>query len=102
MKIFHLKSSCILHKNIYFYIFIHIVISYFFQVIIVDANQSMELVKEQFKGIRDLITKNASALIEPIPSPRKSETGKSINDIQINLSPCKLIPDSTIVPAQRV
>jgi len=70
--------------------------------VIVDANQSMDLVKKQFKGIRDLITKNASALGEPKTSPTNSEIGKNINDIHIS-SNCKLMSDSsTIVPAQRV
>jgi len=71
-------------------------------VVIVDANQSMDLVRKQFKGIRDLITKNASALIEPKTSPTISEIGKNINDIQHISSNCKLMSDSTIVPAQRV
>jgi len=69
--------------------------------VIVDANQSMDLVRKQFKGIRDLITKNASALGEPKTSPTNSEIGKNINDIHITPN-CKLMPDSTIVPAQRV
>lgn len=59
----------------------------------------MDLVKKQFNGIRDLITKNASAIIEP---KTISKMGNSISDIQHNKSPCKLVPDSTIVPAQRV
>ncbi|XP_060853434.1 deoxynucleoside kinase-like isoform X1 [Rhopalosiphum padi] len=71
-------------------------------VMIVDANQSMDSVRKQFKGIRDLITKNASALIESKTSPTISEIGKNIKDIQHISSNCKLIPDSTIVPAQRV
>jgi len=72
-------------------------------VVIVDANQSMELVAKQFKCIRDLITKNASLLIKTKTSSNVSEKGKSINDIQHNISPnCKLVPDSTIVSAQRV
>ncbi|XP_060866928.1 deoxynucleoside kinase-like [Metopolophium dirhodum] len=71
-------------------------------VVIVDANQSMDLVKKQFKGIRDLITKNASALGEPKTSPTNTEIGKNINDIHIS-SNCKLMSDSsTIIPAQRV
>lgn len=69
---------------------------------IVDANQSMDLVRQQFKGIRDLITKNASALIESKASPTIPEIGKNIKDIQHISSNCKLISDSTIVPAQRV
>lgn len=69
---------------------------------IVDANQSMDLVRKQFKGIRDLITKNASALGEPKICSTNSEIGKNINDIHIS-SNCKLMSDaSTIVPAQRV
>lgn len=61
----------------------------------------MELVKKQFKGIKDLITKNASTLIETKISPSISEMG--LNDIQLNnISPCKLVSDSTIIPAQRV
>ncbi|XP_026822340.1 deoxynucleoside kinase-like [Rhopalosiphum maidis] len=71
-------------------------------VVIVDANQSMDSVRKQFKGIRDLITKNASALTESKTSPTISEIGKNIKDIQHISSNCKLIPDSTIVPAQRV
>jgi len=72
-------------------------------VVIVDANQNMELVKNQFKYIRDLITKNASSLIESKMTTNISENGKIINDIQHNISPnCKLVPDSTIVSAQRV
>nr|BAH71154.1 ACYPI006573 [Acyrthosiphon pisum]BAH71155.1 ACYPI006573 [Acyrthosiphon pisum] len=71
-------------------------------VVIVDANQSMDLVRKQFKGIRDLITKNASALGKLKTSPTNSEIGKNINDIHIS-SNCKLMSDSsTIVPAQRV
>lgn len=63
----------------------------------------MELVKKQFKGIRDLINKNASALFEPKISSKLTEVGKSINEIKHNLSPnCKLVSDSTIIPAQRV
>lgn len=70
--------------------------------VIIDANQSMDLVKKQFKGIKELITKNASALVESKTSSIISEMGKSINDIQ-HISPnCKLMPDSAIVPAQRV
>lgn len=70
---------------------------------IVDGNQSMDLVKKQFKGIRDLITKNASALKQPKISTAVSEIGKNINDIQHNILPnCKLMSDSNIVPAQRV
>jgi len=68
--------------------------------VIVDANQSMDLVRKQFKGIKNLITKNASALGEPKICPTNSEIGKNINDIHI--SNCKLISDSSIVPAQRV
>lgn len=66
--------------------------------IIIDANQSMDLVKKQFNGIRDLITKNASGIIEP----KISKISNSLSDIQHNKSPCKLVPDSTIIPAQRV
>jgi len=68
-------------------------------VIIIDANQSMDLVKMQFNGIRDLITKNASAIIEP---KTISKINNSISAVQLNKSPCKLMPDSTIVSAQRV
>lgn len=71
-------------------------------VVIVDANQSMKLVKKQFKGIRDLINKNASALIDQKTSSIMPDMGNSINEIQHNISPCKLVPDSSIVPAQRV
>uniref|UniRef100_A0A2H8TZG3 Thymidine kinase 2, mitochondrial n=2 Tax=Melanaphis sacchari TaxID=742174 RepID=A0A2H8TZG3_9HEMI len=71
-------------------------------VVIVDANQSMDLVRKQFKGIRDLITKNASALVESKTIPTISEIGKNIKDIQHISSNCKLISDSAIVPAQRV
>lgn len=70
---------------------------------IVDANQSIELVGKQFECIKDLITKNASTLVEAKISPKMSEMSKSINDIQhSNISPCKLVSDSTIIPAQRV
>lgn len=63
----------------------------------------MELVKKQFKGIKDLITKNAIALFGPKQSITIDEMDKNINDIQHNISPnCKLVSDSTIVPAQRV
>lgn len=71
----------------------------FFQVIIIDANQSMDLVKMQFNGIRDLITENASAVLE---QKTISKISNSISAIQLNKSPCKLMSDSTIVPAQRV
>lgn len=70
--------------------------------VIVDSNQSMELVKEQFKGIRDLITKNASAIIDSKVNHNISDISHSIHDVQHNISPCKLVPDTTIVPAQRV
>lgn len=71
--------------------------------VIVDANQSMELVTKQFKYIRDLINKNASSLIKTKTSSNISENSKSINDIKHNISSnCKLVPDSTIVSAQRV
>lgn len=70
--------------------------------VIVDANESMELVKKQFKGVRDLITKNASVLIDQKTSPIIPDMVKSINEIQHNIAPCKLVPDSSIVPAQRV
>lgn len=72
--------------------------------VIVDANQSMELVKNQFQCIKDLITKNASTLVEAKINPKISEMVKSINDIQHsnNISPCKLVSDSTIISAQRV
>lgn len=63
----------------------------------------MELVKKQFKGIKDLITKNATAIFEPKQSIKISEMDTKIKDIQHNISPsCKLVSDSSIVPAQRV
>jgi len=72
-------------------------------VVIVDANQSMELVKAQCKGIRDLINKNASALIETKTNSTISELSKTLNEIKHNISPsCKLVSDSSIIPAQRV
>lgn len=70
--------------------------------VIVDANESLELVKKQFKGVRDLITKNASVLIDQKTNPIIPDMVKSMNEIQHNISPCKLVPDSSIVPAQRV
>lgn len=66
---------------------------------IVDANQSMDLVRKQFKGIKNLITKNASAFGEP-KTTTNSEIGKTKNDIHLS-SNCKLISDSSIIPAQR-
>lgn len=63
----------------------------------------MELVKKQFKGIKDLITKNATALFESKQSIIISEMDTNINDIKHNISPnCKLVSDSSIIPAQRV
>lgn len=61
----------------------------------------MELVKMQFKGIRELITKNASAIIDPTSS-KIADISNSLNEIQHNMSPCKLVTDSSIIPAQRV
>jgi len=66
--------------------------------VIVDANQSMDLVRKQFRGIKNLITKNASALGDP-KTTTNSEIGKNKNDILLS-SNCKLISDSAIIPAQ--
>jgi len=63
----------------------------------------MELVKNQFRCIRDLIIKNASSLIDVKMSSNISEKGKNTNDIQHNTLPnCKLMPESSIVSPQRV
>lgn len=62
----------------------------------------MELVKKQFKGIRELITKNASAVIDQKTTSKISDIGNSRKEIQHNISPCKLVPDSSIIPPQRV
>ncbi|VVC38824.1 P-loop containing nucleoside triphosphate hydrolase,Deoxynucleoside kinase domain [Cinara cedri] len=69
-------------------------------VVIVDANQSMEQVKKQFKGVRELINKNATALIEPKTTHKISDLGKTINEIQHNIVPnCTLVPDVNIIRA---
>lgn len=58
----------------------------------------MEQVKKQFKGVRELINKNATALIEPKASIKINDMGKSISDIQHNMSPnCKLVSDAAAI-----
>lgn len=60
----------------------------------------MEQVKKQFKGVRELINKNATALFEPKASLKITDMGKSISDIQHNITPnCNLVSDATIISA---
>lgn len=63
--------------------------------VIVDANQTIDQVKEDFKDIRELINKNAKALIEPKTNLKIPDTGKSIKDIQH--PNCKLGTDVTTI-----
>ncbi|XP_050526599.1 deoxynucleoside kinase-like [Daktulosphaira vitifoliae] len=72
-------------------------------VVAVDANQDMESVKKQFKFVRDLITANASAIVEPQFKVKNIENDQILKDIQNNMSPnCKLLSDPTLIPSQRV